>query len=148
MLGTKLYPVAVYMAYNSLFHIFGLVGGQIFKVKLPKIDNCGFRIQMNSVSGSSTRAKDIYQSVVQSIQKHSPDFTHHFVLHNKIGKETIPAIFRSMMYECYIHVHINVEGGLFHSIPLVRGVKRSTNVLYKQGTFFIVVFKDPKTVYG
>jgi len=67
-----------------------------------------------------------------------------FIIKNKLAqREILPDIFRSMKYDCFLHVHINFGKDLFSTIPPFETPQKCA--LYQKAMFLIVVrseFRD------
>jgi len=60
------------------------------------------------------------------------------IIKNELAKKDFhPGIFRSMKYECFLHVHINFGKDLFSTIPRFEDPLQSA--LYQKALFLVVV---------
>jgi len=60
----------------------------------------------------------------------------------------LPTIFKSMRYDCYLHIHFSFDKGIFSTIPLEKCKNQLTNTLYRRGLFFVIITKKPKDLFS
>jgi len=139
--------------YSSLFN--GIIGLIILTCSIwntrtcsivllsDTFETCGIFL-VDSLTNSNKRG-DLTEEIIETLQQKQKKPLSLIIKNELSQRDVHPDIFRSMKYDCYLHVHINFGNDLFSTIPLFKNMLQVS--LYKKATFLIFVKSDPHKMF-
>jgi len=104
------------------------------------IQTCG--VSLTDFQPISNKQGDVLHEIIKHLQQ-DQEIYRTLIIKNQLAQRAIhPDIFKSMKYDCFLHVHVNFQWDLLSTIPSFETPLLSA--LYQKGLFLIVVSSSPR----